>query len=489
VYTNYNLNPGFKKGFFDRIIMKYDTAATKRDTAYWSTQRPVPLEADENRNFVFKDSVAKDNRDSAYTRRSLDSLRKTQKPIGANRYFLGGVDKNFYSPGAVVSYHFAPFLPENIRYNTVEGVSVTANQSLSINPRGEHRNYTLETNTRYGFSNRHLNAYATFTIASKTAGFRNRYLKLTGGKRLLQFNRDNPVAEGINTVYTLLRKRNYLKVYEAWTGKVEYNNNFESGLRLNVTATFENRIPVENTTDYAFFKKGRTVLPNHPFELAGVSFSRHSAFVAEAMVSYQPGQQYIQFPTYKMPVGSQYPTFELRYSKGIPALFKSTANFDKWKLSVLDDVNLKLLGIFRYRIGAGGFINDRQVDIPDFTHFNGNQTFQSSEYLGSFQLAPYYRYSNTEKLYGLLHVEHHFNGFLTNKIPLLNKLKWNLVAGTNTFYINRNNYYVEAFAGLENILKVLRVDLVTAAQAQPGNRFGVRVGFGGVLGGSINRRR
>ena len=154
-----------------------------------------------------------------------------------------------------------------------------------------------------------------------------------------------------------------------------------------------------------------------------------------------------------------------------------------------DNLNLKLLGTFRYRAGIGGFFNERHVDIPDFTHFNGNQYLGAGPYLSTFQLAPYYRYSNTEKLYAVLHAEHHFNGLLTNKIPLFNKLKWNLVAGTNSFYVNGDNYYVEAFAGLENIFKLFRVDFVTAAQAGPGHSFGVRLGLGGALGGSFVRRR
>lgn len=154
-----------------------------------------------------------------------------------------------------------------------------------------------------------------------------------------------------------------------------------------------------------------------------------------------------------------------------------------------DDANLKLLGTFKYRVSIGGFLNNNQVDIPDYQHFNSNQTLYNLNYVNSFQLAPYYRYSHTEKIYGLLHAEHHFNGLLTNKIPLLNKLKWNLVVGTNTFYVNSNNYYVEAFAGLENILKIFRIDFVTATQAHPGNNFGIRIGFGGVIGRAVRMNR
>jgi len=167
----------------------------------------------------------------------------------------------------------------------------------------------------------------------------------------------------------------------------------------------------------------------------------------------------------------------------------SDVDFDKWKFSVFDDMNFKMAGEFRYRISVGGFLNAKRAEIPDFTHFNGNQTYRLYNYLNAFQLAPYYQFSNIEAFYSTLNAEHHFNGLITNKIPLLNKLKWNLVAGTNTFYVNRNNYYAEAFAGIENIFKLFRVDFITAYQSGPGNLFGVRFGFGGILGGAIQISR
>jgi len=244
---------------------------------------------------------------------------------------------------------------------------------------------------------------------------------------------------------------------------------------------------VENTTDFSFFRREGTFLPNHPKDLAGIPFDRNQAFVAGISVSWQPGQRYIQYPTYKMPLGSKMPTFELEYNKGIPKIFNSDADFDKWKVSVTDKMNFKLKGELQYRVSVGGFFNSRRVDIPDLQHFNGNQTFYNLKYLNSFQLAPYYRYSNAEPFYALAHVEHHFNGLLTNKIPLINRLKWNLVVGSNAFYVNNNSYYVEAFAGLENILKIFRVDFVNAYQPGLGTKFGVRVGFGGLLGGRFAR--
>lgn len=488
VYSNYNLNPGFGKKYFNRILMSYDTAFNKRDSSYWNTIRPVPLEPDEKQNFVFKDSVSKAFRDSMYSKRNIDSLRKNQKPVKLQNFFRGGVNRNFYSSKKFSSYHLQPLLKE-LEYNTVEGLAISVEQSLNIRPKNGANNFTIDWDTRYGTSNAHLNSFVNFTIRPKADNFRNRYWQLGGGKRLYQINKDNPVDAFTNSLYTLLAKKNYMKLYEAWFGSIEYNNRFENGLRWNINATFEDRVPLENSTDFSFFNKESTILPNHPYELANVPFNRHQALVTSVTLSYQPGQRYIQFPYRKVPIGSTFPTFELQYAKGIKDVFSSDVDFDKWKLSVYDDMNFKMGGLFKYKISVGGFFNSHSVGLPDFQHFNGNQTFYNFNYLNSFQLAPYYRYSNTENLYGVVHVEHHLNGLFTNKIPLFNKLKWNLVVGSNTFYVNLDNYYVEAFAGLENIFKLFRVDFVSAYQAQPGHNFGVRIGFGGIIGGAVQSGR
>jgi len=346
--------------------------------------------------------------------------------------------------------------------------------------------YTLDWNSRYGFSNQHFNSYADLTIRSKKDNnIRNRYLKLSGGKRLSQFNHDNPIEPLSNALFTLLFKENYMKLYENWFGRAEYNTKTESGIQVNFHGTYEDRLPVENTTDFSFFNKNDTLLPNHPYELAGIPFERHQALVAGITLTWQPGQRYIQFPKYRVPIGSKYPTLELEYNKGLKKILGSDVDFDKWKLSVFDNMNLKMGGEFRYKLSIGGFINANKAEIPDFQHFNGNQVYSNRKYLNSFQLAPYDRYSNTESFYTLLHVEHHFNGLISNKIPLFNKLKWYLVVGSNTFYVNKNNYYAEVFAGIENIFKLFRVDFINAYEPDGHFQFGVRVGAGGLIGGKV----
>ncbi len=487
VYSDYNINPGFAKKHFGNVLMRYDTASNKRDTNYWNEVRPVPLDPDEVRDYIFKDSVARVSRDSLYSKAYRDSLRSLQNTMRLKNLLWksGGASYSWYAKNNTVRYNIRPLLPQ-LQYNSVEGISLNVNQQISMMPRKSKIGYTLDWLTRYGFMNGHLNSFGTLTLHNRRKeSFNQQQLKISGGKRLVQFNADNPIDKWTNAFYTLLLKRNYMKLYENWFGSVSWEHNTENGFSYTIHGTYENRLPVENSTDFSIFNKEDNLLPNHPYELAAIPFEQHQALVAGFTIRWQPGQKYIQYPRYKRSLGSRKPVFDLAYTKGIKGVFGSDVDYDKWALSVTHTKNFKLGGEFKYKAGIGGFLNSKQVGIPDLQHFNGNRTFYNTKYLNSFQLAPYYRYSNAESFYAIAHIEHHLNGLLTNKIPLLNSLKWNLVIGGNAFYVNQSNYYVEAFAGLENIFKLLRVDVVNAYQPGLGNNVGVRVGFGGIIGGQM----
>jgi Family of unknown function (DUF5686) len=223
----------------------------------------------------------------------------------------------------------------------------------------------------------------------------------------------------------------------------------------------------------------RDFTPNYPTELVNEPMKRHQAFSAMVGISWQPGFRYIEFPGRKVGIGSRYPRFTLTYTKGIEGLLGSDVDYDKWRFTISDNLNLRLLGRFSYRIETGGFLNAAKVEIPDYQHFNGNQMLFAGPYMNTFQLAPYYQYATTAKHYVAAHAEHHFNGLITNKIPLIRKLNWRLVGGANTFYVNKNNNYVEVFGGVENIFKIFRVDFIQSFRAGSRGQSGIRIGFSG----------
>lgn len=492
VYNKYETEPLFARKYFNNVVMAYDTAINKKSKAYWDSIRPVQLEAEEIKDYKIKDSAAQFRRDSLWTKPYIDSMRKNQGKITIKKISLGGFSRSNYHPKRPFGWTWEPLLKQ-VSYNTVEGVVANAQASFRMYWPAIRQQISFTPRVRYGFSNTHLNAWASLSFSRRnfvwqpdggTTGRIN--WTLSGGKRVSQFNKDNPVTPLMNSIYTLFDRRNYMKIYENYFGEIAVTKRFDSDLRLTGRLLYEDRLPIDNTTDFSIFKdKDKIFTPNYPSEKLEEQFTRHQAVIATVEAQYQPGQRYIQYPRNKIAIGSKYPTFALSYTMGIDNVLGSDVQFGKWKFSMWDDMNLKLKGLLKYRLSVGGFLYNDKVPIQDYQHFNGNQLIFASRYLNSFQMAPYYYNSTTESFYAVAHLEHHFNGLFTNKIPLFRRLNWHLVGGGNAFFVNKNNNYVEVFAGLENIFKIIRVDVVGSYLNGNKGQVGIRIGLGGLIGGAV----
>jgi len=494
VYSNYNLQPRLPKDYFDNVVIKYDTGVNKKPKAYWDTIRPVPLEREEARDYVVKDSLFEVNKDSAKSQLAADVMNAQQGKINPLDIFWGGVRRTHYTKEGSYSWNLNPLIKE-LEYNPAEGMVVNVAGSYRKYLKEAKTNLTISPNLRYGFSNKHFNGGVEVNLRTRDfepqGKLKRQSWTFAAGRRVTQFNRESPITPLINSIATLFYGDNFMKTYENAFANVIFNKRYENGLRLSINALYEDRKPLDNTTKFTFFKKDSIhITPNYPYDRISGQFTPHQALQLSVDVSFKPGQKYIQFPDSKVPLSSKYPTFNFNYTKGINKILGSDVNFDKWKFSVYDDLNFRIAGLLKYRIGIGGFINNKSVFIQDYQHFNGNLTAAASDYVNSFQLVSYYAFSNTEPFFVQAHLEHHFNGLLTNKIPYFRKLNWFLVAGTNTFYVNTNNNHVEVFAGIENILKLFRVDVVAGIDKGSPNRLAVRIGYGGLIGGnmSINRK-
>ncbi|HWB26645.1 MAG TPA: DUF5686 and carboxypeptidase regulatory-like domain-containing protein [Chitinophagaceae bacterium] len=494
VYNKYDVTPQFGKKYFNNVIVRYDTSVNKKTKAYWDSIRPVPLEPEEAKDYKIKDSAFQYQRDSIWTKSYIDSLRRRRGKVTLMSVLQTGFTRTSYniSKKRSTTLRWYPLLPA-MEYNTVEGIALNASFSIRSNLFNTGKQLLFIPHFRYGLSDHHFNTWATIAINKRFQNFgnddpvkREGSFSISGGKRISQFNKDNPIGPGVNAFYTLWLNRNYMKLYENYFAEANYTNRTENGLHYTLNVLYEDRLPVNNSTSYSIIRYSvKKFTPNYPVEVLDSQFTRHQAFIAGVTLQYQPGQKFIQYPRIKVPVGSKYPTFELNYQKGIPGIGGSDVDFDKWKFSVFDEMNLKLLGSLRYRFDIGGFLNNKKVPVQDYQFFNGNQTIFASQYMNSFQLAPYYANSTTAHFYAVGHIEHHFNGLLTNKIPLFRRLNWYLVAGSNAFYVNGNNNYVEIFGGMENILKIFRVDFIGSYLNGKYGQFGVRLGFGGLIGGKM----
>ena len=491
VYSKYNLEPAFPKKYFDRIVIKYDTGVNKKSLPYWDSIRPIPLAPEELKDYQVKDSLYKLEKDS--TSQNIDSLKKQQGKLTLKQIFWMGVNRTHFSKKNQFDIEIDPLL-KVLQYNTVEGIAFNPSFAISKVVSSINSKVSLIGDLRYGFSNHHFNAWGGINFASKDFNFEEKNKRqsfyVAGGKRVSQFFKESAIDGLGNSISTLLYGRNDMKIYENYFAKAGFNQQWESGIGITIEGEYEDRLPLDNTSDFILTEKYRDrFTPNYPIEILSSQFVRHQAVLLHASLSIQPGQQYIQLPKSKISIGSKYPTFTLDYTKGLKNIFSSDADFDKWVFDVTDNVNLKLAGLVKYKLQLGGFLNTTSVYAQDYKHFFGNTSHIAKEYVQTFQLAPYYGFSNTSSFYAELHFEHHFNGLLTNKIPLFKRLNWFLVDGANALYINPATHYVEAFAGIENIFKLLRFDVVAGFQNGLRPVYTYRIGFDGLLGAAMNARR
>lgn len=145
-------------------------------------------------------------------------------------------------------------------------------------------------------------------------------------------------------------------------------------------------------------------------------------------------------------------------------------------------------GYFYYVIEAGKVWG--KLPYPLLEVHRGNESY-FYDYL-AFNLMNYYEFVSDQ--YFSFYFTHHFEGFFLDKIPLMKKLKWREVAGIRGVYgsMSQKNLdlmvnpefnslskkpYLEAQFGIENILKIIRVDFIyrlSYLQDKDAPRFGIR---------------
>ncbi|HSC53237.1 MAG TPA: DUF5686 and carboxypeptidase regulatory-like domain-containing protein [Phnomibacter sp.] len=453
VYSDYEFDFDEQKAFGTRVIKKIDTAANKKSPAYWDSIRPSPLTAEERLDYLKKDTLARKMNDPHY----LDSLDKISNRFGVFKFFFRGT--RYLDRKQKLVFNVPP-VALGIQYNTVEQ---WAYQIMpSFRKYSDTGAFVINARFRYGFGNRHFNASASF---NKSVGrdYRKRWdLSFAGGKNVFQINPTEPIQPLNNSIATLLYTVNYMKIYEKAYGAAWARRTLNNGLRIGIGLSYEDRRPLQNSdTSYMWRRyKNRSFTSNYPEELPPGYFERHKALISNFTMRWQPGVKFLEYPDRRYMVESDMPVFNLTLTKAWGNLFGTDAEFGKWLVSVEDRLNMKLAGSLNYAAELGGFVNNTNVQLPDWRHFMGNQTVIASPFMKSFQLAPYYANSTREHFFATANIEWHLNGMLTNKIPLFRKLNWNLVTGSNAYIVDVNRNYVEIFFGLENIFKTFRVDWV-----------------------------
>ncbi len=202
-------------------------------------------------------------------------------------------------------------------------------------------------------------------------------------------------------------------------------------------------------------------------------------------------EKYVFYEFERSSLGTKYPIIQLQYTLGLKDVFQSDYDYHRLLLNISDKLQLSPLGYSEFSIEAGKVWGN--LPFPLLTLHNGNETYYYDQM--AFNLMNYYEFISDE--YVSFSLTHRFNGLFLNKIPLLRKLKWREVVSGKAVYGHLNEKsrdilvfpkgltglskpYIEAGVGIENILKIFRIDALWRLSYLDNPRitkFGIRTMF------------
>ena len=306
---------------------------------------------------------------------------------------------------------------------------------------------------RYGISNQLLTGkisgsyyYDPLKRASVGASF---------GTEISDLNRYGTLDLLNNSLNSLLFEKNLSKFYKKEIATINTTRELADGLQATIGVNYTKNYTLQNTANYKFRAiKDVEFTSNNPFtpQTETPLFPTYKAFDVSAVLTYTIGQKYTTRPDGKFYEESKYPRIQLGYRQGFKNILGSDADYNLLSLEIYQErISTGLLGYSSFVIGAGKFLNNNSVFYPDMKHFKGNSATLFPPNLRKFRYLDFYRYSTNEQ-YAEAHLEHNFAGFITNKIPLLRKLKLAEFVGINYLSQPQKRNYTEYYLGLQRLL-------------------------------------
>jgi hypothetical protein len=218
----------------------------------------------------------------------------------------------------------------------------------------------------------------------------------------------------------------------------------------------------------------------------------------DVYIAYTPGRFEYGFGIEQKIGKNLYPSIVLNYHRGYKGFLNGDFNYDKIQFKYSQPILLGKLGLMIANLDVGKTFGE--IPIALLSVVPANQTYWLTK--NTFSLINYYDFVTDTYISG--NFEHHFNGIILNRIPLIKHLKLRSLVTFKTVYgtisdeniaINKSNItyaaptnklYYEYGIGFENIgykdIRPLRVDLLwrgdhKSINGLPTPTFAIRVGI------------
>jgi len=425
--TDFKFNQLFDKKTFNNQVLTYTDDAFDKDSSYWTNARPIQLKESELQYIYEQDSIENYLASEAY----LDSIDKAYNKVTFWDVTLNGIGfRNRFKQEQI----YIKSLLSSAKIFGVGGFRYGAGGSYS-KKFGNSQKIKLKADFDYGFNNKDLKG---------SGGIEYTFLPQRFGEIEVNAGDIYDLITNYNSVLGTFSRGNYVrKRFFNVSHRIEITN----GLYGRATLSYSDResignLELSNWSDQLF---GELNVPTN--------FQRYKIAMVELEFLYRFKQKYVIKKNEKQIIGTKYPELSLTYRKGIPNLFDSEVNFDFLEVKATDEINLGNYGDSKWSALIGSFVNDASLRFIEHKFFRGSDRFFFSNPLLSHQLLD--STFNTRNPYFQGFYLHHFNGFIMNKIPLINKLKLELSAGASALIIQDISYsHAEVFVGLEKKFRI-----------------------------------
>ncbi|MBK8698922.1 MAG: carboxypeptidase-like regulatory domain-containing protein [Saprospiraceae bacterium] len=472
IFKNYDLNPVFEKKHFGSEVFKVKDDAIKNDSTFWSENRPIPLTIEEARDYVRKDSIARVISSPTY----MDSVDRAN-----NKFKWGDILFGYTATQSSKKRSYGITAPlSTFQFNAVEGTNFSLRPFTRKSNADGYNVYNIKGEVRYGFVDKstkwHLDSRWNYDIKNQAS------IRLKFGKDYYQYNEAGLISPLGNTFYSLTYKYNVARLFEKKFIEGSWGMELFNGFSAGANISFAHRRDLDNRTNFSWFRKSWSYAPNNPQNLPDSDFNfSDRIFKHSITLKWTAGQKYQTYPGYKVRMSGGWPTLYLTYEKAI-ALKSGDADFTRLKFTLIDNhIALRIFGYLLYSVEGGTFLGKPKLQFADYFHFKGNDLVGGfrSPYLQTFKLQTEYAFSS-QNAYVAGWMEHHFDGFIFDKIPLVNKLGITGIVSCAGL-IRSDLKYIEPGIGIEGIkigvIDVMRIDYFWSFANGTYKDQGIRLGF------------
>jgi len=429
--------------FYERSIETAEDSRMYEDDKYWDTLRHEPLSATEKNVYKMMDTLRNIPVVKTYT--------EIIKVVLDGYYEVGKVDVGSYLG--------------LLAWNDKEGVHVQL--GLRTNYRFS-RKWVLHGQLAYGFADEKLKYLASVQRILS----RDRWTTLTfrARKDISRLGVDNESLAD-NTILLALSQWGYFR-------RGFYSDEYRVALNRELFKGYSQKVSFRYWTFDPTFVFGYPANPEDVNSTILDSFQNSEVSIESR---YARDEVFLQDDNNRVSLGTtKWPIITLKYTHGFSGVFGSDFEYDKLKLGITKRIKTGPLGVGYLNL-TGEYIFDT-LPYPMLGLHLGNQSPIYSSVL--YSLMNYGEFVSDH--YAALQYQQYLEGFLLNRIPLLNKLKWRLLATSNVImggmrqsnqdlistvspdgsetlpvgFFKNGKPYVELGYGVENIFKLLRVDFV-----------------------------